>query len=453
MRALTRSLAPLAIAVGFALAAAAAGAAPTAVQLRVEGKSQTLFEGPIASEGHQVRATSDTQARSCDGISPNVPQNTAPGATPTAAAVDAMGLIGETFDGRWYSGLDDYLITRWGPQRSGEGESWFLLVNSALSNLGGCQLELHEGASVLWAFVPSPAKLLALYPAGGAPGAPPLTATASLGAPFALEVASHGVKEGKPPAYPESTGYAPYAAAAISPVTTSPQGFETVQSASPATVMTNAEGKATITFSEPGWHRLKATAGGEDVVRSNRLDVCVPAPGAADCGSPPPDDQRRNTHAAGSPEPGAGGGGSHPPAGGVHTEASPYGSAGATAARELRIGGLLLFPLDARAPALHYRGRWRLVIDKRAWHGVVAMGAKGATLSVRLARGRPAFIVRDAARRTRVQISAGSRTETFTVPASRSTHLLLSPRRARGGVVRLRVLSGAVGVDGVAVTA
>ena len=26
-----------------------------------------------------------------------------------------MSLIGETFDGQWYPGYDDYFITRWGP--------------------------------------------------------------------------------------------------------------------------------------------------------------------------------------------------------------------------------------------------------------------------------------------------------------------------------------------------
>jgi hypothetical protein len=435
--ALARTAAPLAVAVGFALAVSAAGASPTPLELRIEGKSQTLFEGPISSEGHQVQASSDTQPRSCNGINPNDPENTVPGATPTAAAVDAMAMAGETFDGTWYGGLDDYLITRWGPQRSAEGESWFLLVNGVSSNIGGCQVELREGARVLWAFDPSPTKLLALYPAGAAPGAPPLTTTATLGVPFALEVAYRSVKEGKPPPSPESAGYAPYAGAAISPVSTSQQGFETVQSASPETVTTNTEGKASVTFSEPGWHRLKATAGGPGVVRSNRLDVCVPPPGASDCGVPP----------------GAAGGGTYPPgdASGRPPGSAPSGP-GQSSQRALRIGGLLLFPLDARSAALRYRGRWRFVRDARAWHQIVAIGDPGATLSVRLGRGRPVFIVRDAHGKARVQISVGARSETVAVSAGAVTRLLFARRRARAGAVRLRVLSGTLGIDGVALT-
>jgi hypothetical protein len=453
MRMLARSLAPLAASVGFALAAPPAGASPTTVELRIEGKSQTLFEGPISSEGHQVKASSDTQPRSCDGINPNDPENTAPGATPTATASDAMALLGETFDGTWYEGLDDYLITRWGPQRNAEGESWFLLVNAVLSRVGGCQLQLHEGARVVWAYESSPTKLLSLHPAGAAPGAPPLTATATLGVPLGLEVDYHGVKEGKPPPSPESAGYAPFAGAAISPVSTSPQGFETVQSASPGTIVTNAEGKASVTFSEPGWHRLKASASGLGIVRSNRLDVCVAPPSACDCGAPPADDQLRNPHAASGAAPCAGSGGPHPGALGGPIGAPVPGGSGQPGAKALRIAGLVLFPLDARSALLHYRGRWHLVADGRAWHHVVAIGSTGAALSVRLGRGRPAFIVRESHRRARVQVSAGARTETFTVPAGAVAHLLLAPWRAHAGTVRLRVLAGTIRLEGVALAA
>jgi hypothetical protein len=72
-------------------------------------------------------------------------------------------------------------------------------------------------------------------------------------------------------------------------VQTSAKGFERVQTESPETVKTDSEGKASITFKTPGWHRIKATVvdaqGEEDAVRSNRLDVCVPPEG----GAPPQD--------------------------------------------------------------------------------------------------------------------------------------------------------------------
>jgi hypothetical protein len=68
------------------------------------------------------------------------------------------------------------------------------------------------------------------------------------------------------------------------------KGFQRIDTASPQTVTTNAEGKATIVFTEPGIHRIKATVGApgeETVVRSNRLDVCVPA-AFGDCGEASP---------------------------------------------------------------------------------------------------------------------------------------------------------------------
>jgi hypothetical protein len=80
-------------------------------------------------------------------------------------------------------------------------------------------------------------------------------------------------------------------------VETGEKGFERVETGSPEAVTTGADGRASITFFTAGWHRIKATAvdaqGAETVVRSNRLDVCVPPPPASECGSPPPEDEVR----------------------------------------------------------------------------------------------------------------------------------------------------------------
>ncbi len=287
-----------------ALAASAAQATPTQVNVRIEGKSETLFEGPILTEGHEIEASSDTQERPCDGVNPNDPENTTPGPTPTAASVDAMSLIGETFDGVWYGGsLDDYFLTRWGPdaQNTAQGEYWGILVNNVFTSVGGCQYELSTNDEVLWAYNAFASRpLLALFAAaaGYTSGARPLTATAELGKPFEVEVVDYADQnEAKPPADPERTGSSPYEGADVSPVRTSAKGFETVETASPETVKTNAKGKASITFTTPGWHRIKATAvnagGEEDAIRSNHLDVCVPDAGTSGCGEPPAEDQVR----------------------------------------------------------------------------------------------------------------------------------------------------------------
>jgi hypothetical protein len=277
-----------------------AQASLTEVGVRIEGRTETLFEGPILTEGHEIEASSDTRERSCDGINPNDPQNVTPSPTATAASVDAMSLIGETFDGRWYPGYDDYFITRWGPDSEAEGMSWGIIVNNLYTSVGGCQHQLSTGDEVLWvydAFAGRP--LLALLPAaaGYTSGPRPSTATAELGKPFWVEVlaySNHG--EARPPVTPERTGSSPYEGADVSPVQSTTKGFERVHAASPETVKTNTEGKASITFTTPGWHRIKATAinaGEEDAIRSNRLDVCVPAKDAAGCGEPPAEDLLR----------------------------------------------------------------------------------------------------------------------------------------------------------------
>jgi hypothetical protein len=283
------------------LAATAARAVPTQVVVRIEGRSETLFEGPIWTEGHDLRASSDAEQRPCDGT--NNDQHATPGPTPTAASADAMSIVGETFDGVWYPGYDDYFVTRWGPdeQSLAEGAYWGVVVDNVFTSVGGCQYELTSGSEALWAYDAFKSRpFLALFAADDhySAGARPLTATADLGQPFQVEVLDYADdEEDTPPTAPRRTGSSPYQGADVSPVLTSAKGFERAQSESSQTVVTDAEGKASIIFTTPGWHRIKATTvdgqGRESAVRSNRLDVCVPAPGESDCGLAPSEDSVR----------------------------------------------------------------------------------------------------------------------------------------------------------------
>jgi hypothetical protein len=278
----------------------AAGAAPTTVNVRIEGATETLFEGPVAVEPRAVQASSDTVQRSCDGINALDPENTAPEPTPTAAAADAMTLAGETFDGQWYDGFNDYFITRFGPDAEKEGKSWGILVNNTFTSVGGCQYQLDGGDEVLWVFNAFTARpFLALFPAAAhyTAGPRPLTATATLGEPFEVEVAAYADdQEGDPAEGSVRAGSTAYQGADVSPVTTSANGFEKVDTSDPATVTTNSAGEASITFTTPGWHRIKATvpgSGEEGTIRSNRLDVCVLGDGETSCGAPPVEDTVR----------------------------------------------------------------------------------------------------------------------------------------------------------------
>jgi hypothetical protein len=278
--------------------APAAGAAPTEVNVRIEGKTETLFEGPILTDHPKIRASSDKKARTCDGT--NNSQNPAPGPTPTASSVDAMSILGKGFDGQWYNQYDDYFIKQWGPdgQDEGHGEYWGVLVNNVYTNVGGCQYQLDAGDEVLWvydAFKEKP--LLALFPAGYTEGAQPLTATTELNQPFEVEVdAYEDDLENNPPASPERDGATPFAGSTVAPVVSTAKGFERIATESAEAKTTGVDGKATFVFHTYGWHRLKATrlalGGAENAIRSNRLDVCVPEPPATGCGTLP-DDQVR----------------------------------------------------------------------------------------------------------------------------------------------------------------
>ncbi|HET6998582.1 MAG TPA: DUF4430 domain-containing protein [Solirubrobacterales bacterium] len=291
----------------------AAEAAPAAVNVRIEGETETLFEGPVLTDGHNVRASSDTKApeggRRCNGL--NNSQNPLPGPTPTAASVDAMSILDLDFDGQWYAEpFEDYFIKRWGPdaQDDAEAEYWGVVVNNVFTNVGGCQYQLDGGDEVLWVYDAFDGRpRLALYPADYSAGAAPLTASVELGQPFEVEVEDWGdYNEGAPPASPQRTGAESYEGAEVAPVVTGSGGFEAIDSDDPATEVTDEDGLAAIEFAEVGWHRIKATdialGGEETAVRSNRLDVCVYEVAPSECPPLPADDQVRTPPAPEEPE-------------------------------------------------------------------------------------------------------------------------------------------------------
>jgi hypothetical protein len=446
-----------------------AGAASSTVNVRIEGRSETLFEGPLEVEGHDVRASSDTSSRRCDGINPNDPQNTTPGPTPTSASADAISIAGQSFDGDWYPGYEDYFLTRWGPDAEAEGRSWGLLVNDVFTSVGGCQYLLDTGDEVLWvydAFAARPE--LALYRAGDEAGPRALTATATLGQPFAVEVREYeDGQEDAPPPFPQRTGSAPFAGALVSPVVTAPNGFERIEAASPTTATSDAQGKATLTFDQPGWHRIKAAAlheGEETAIRSNRLDVCVPAQGASDCGTSPSEDQVRNAlhgpfpeqPAAPSSPSGASPPGTPPAAppatsanGGHASESSsPVGSAATLAAR-----AKAAIRHDDGWRGLHYGTGWRRTHDRGAGQHTLHVGGRGARVWARLPAGRVLFVIRASPQPAWVELSDGSHEESRVLPEARGARglqrLVIGASSRRAGTVTLRVLRGRVALDGV----
>jgi hypothetical protein len=297
-----------------------------------------------------------------------------------------MESIGETFDGQWYEGFDDYFITRFGPDEQDNSLSawWGVLVNQVFTSVGGCQKQLQETDEVLWvwdAFSSRP--MLALYPEAAhyTEGPRPTRVTVAPGEPVPVEVVSWGASgEGSTPEVPSRAGSSAYEGAVVAPVIVGAKGFQRVDAASPEALVSGADGKATFTFATPGIHRIKATGplGSESsVVRSNGLEVCVLAQ-FGDCGetlpTAPIDDTTPKpaaTTAAAVTEPGAA------------RISKPKLATGKLADGKLTISWQVLDP----GPGVR---SWRIAtktLGKKGGWIDRARGAKGTQATVRLPRG------------------------------------------------------------------
>jgi hypothetical protein len=234
----TRAVA-LAVAVS-AIAAPAAAAAPVSVNLRVEGQSATIFDGPVTTDGHAV-TTPSGGTHPCDGT--NAGAFPAPVPTATAALDDGARLNGFTWDADWFDSFQDFSIKRVAGESATSSQFWGYAVNFEFAQVGGCQMMVNQGDEVLWIFDAfSKTNVLKLE----GPSA------ATTGAPVTFEVTDGG----------DGT----------------PQAGATVGGA-----QTGSDGRATLSFAEAGVYRLKAERA--DSVRSNALTLCVDPPGADPCTS------------------------------------------------------------------------------------------------------------------------------------------------------------------------
>ncbi len=236
---LKRSLALAAVLV--LLACGTALGAPVTVQLRVEGSTGTLFEGPVTTDGKTITKGGHTVA--CDGTIN--PANATAGPTATSALDDGAIAAGVTWDASFFA--PDLFLTRFADQTS---DGWGLAVNYVSPQVGGCQFQVHQGDEVLWAadFFGGPPNYAqkSLLRLDG-------PAKAAIGAPVKVAVTNGG------------TG-APVPGAGV------------------GNALTGPDGTATVTFGSAGVVRIKAEA--PDSIRSNGLTMCVSQSGEEDCGVP-----------------------------------------------------------------------------------------------------------------------------------------------------------------------
>lgn len=263
------------------LASTGAQATPITVNLRVEGSTTTLYEGPITTEGEIIQTPADEALHeaphACNYAENGHFENeqhevfTNGGsmvATPTAALHTAAVTAGLAFNAYWSAGIGDFFITQVGPdieQEEPPYASWGYAVNDTTAPVGGCQIALAPGSEVLWAY--NYFNLTHLLSLTGPP-------SANIGSPITVHVVDG------------QTG-APIAGAAIG------EDVAGTTTTIPGGSLTNAEGNATITLAHTGTVKLKATQA--ESVRSNGVVVCVHNGNDGNCGTTLPGALNINT--------------------------------------------------------------------------------------------------------------------------------------------------------------
>jgi hypothetical protein len=220
--------------------ATAADAAPVSVDLRVEGASKTIFDGPVTTDGHTITTPSSMGPHPCDGT--NAGTFPSPVPTATAALDDGARLNGFTWDGTWFS-FEDFQIDEVAGEASTSTQFWGVALNFKFTPSGGCTTKVTNGDEVLWIF-DAFNKTHILKLTG--------PAAATTGTPLAVRVVDG--QDG-------------------SPVAGATVGGKT----------TGADGRATLSFADAGIYKLKADRA--DSVRSNAVTLCVDPPGADPCTS------------------------------------------------------------------------------------------------------------------------------------------------------------------------
>jgi hypothetical protein len=240
---LRRTALPVALVVLSLVAAPAATAVPVTVNLRVEGISDTIFDGPVITDAHRTTTPSDGVARPCDGT------NNGGAPTPTAigALDDGSKAGGFAWDANWDDGFGDYYpFLQIGSEHIDSSSHYLAFyLNWVYADLGGCSQSVKQGDDVLFAHSDfSQSKVLRLSG----------PSSATTGQSVTVHVEEFDGFNGSPAPGAHVGG-----------------------------TTTGGDGSATLSFAEKGIYRLKAER--DDAVRSNAVVLCVDPPGAEPCTS------------------------------------------------------------------------------------------------------------------------------------------------------------------------
>jgi hypothetical protein len=226
--------------------AASAAAAPVTVNVRIEGSTSTIYEGPITTDA-KVVTTQAGGSHECDGTQNGNSLGNSPGGTPTTALDDALAKVGVSWDGSFQ--FNDIFVERIGSdgQVGVFGSSfWGVSVNRVSTPVGGCQFRVNNGDTVLWDWTQFQAPNLELSG----------PSSVQVGVPATLTVQQ----------YDDNGNLSPAVGASVAGTTT------------------DANGNASVIFANAGTQHLKATLSGAN--RSNAIDLCVYNSSAAECAPP-----------------------------------------------------------------------------------------------------------------------------------------------------------------------
>jgi len=233
-------LAGLAVAVLTLLVpASVAAAAPVTVNLRIEGPTSTVFEGPVTTDVRPFQFTTgaDTRSHECDATAANGGTSKTPVPTRGAALAAASAAAPFSTAGTFFAppiGSPSFAEVGGQTTTFDATTNAFLVEyeNGIEASVGSCGDPISNGDDVLFAYGPENVPLLQLTG----------PAAATNGTPFTVHVVD------------ERNG-SPVAGASIGGATT------------------DSGGNATVTPSQAGVQRLKATMSG--AIRSNALVVSV----------------------------------------------------------------------------------------------------------------------------------------------------------------------------------
>jgi hypothetical protein len=216
--------------VSAALLAAPAAAAPVTVDLRIEGPSRTLFEGPVTTDVRPFQFTGDPVTHQCDGTTTG---GSSPQPVPTRGAAVVASSVAIT--GTWFNAFGPSFSTVAGEAVAFDPATGRFLAeykNGLFASVGACADPIQHGDKVLFAYGAGDEPLLELSgPTSARPGEAMTVRVVDARTSVAVAGASVGGQ------------------------------------------LTGADGSATVGPLAAGEHTLKATKAG--AIRSNRLRVFV----------------------------------------------------------------------------------------------------------------------------------------------------------------------------------